>query len=156
MKALFKIQCGLYMAAVGTPDKLNGCVTNTLMQQSHLPVKLSLTIDKTHLTHDMIMEKRSVGISALSREVTLPLVKRFGFVSGRDTDKFDGFTDFSLDVNGNPVLSGSQIAATFSLRVYNTVDMGTHTLFLCTADDGVDLEGIPTTYWDYRESMKKN
>lgn len=155
MTAFFKIQCGLYVAAVGTPDKTNGCITNTLMQQSHAPVKLSLTIQKKNLTHDMIMEKRSVGVSALSSSVTQDLVKHFGFQSGRDGDKFAGFDDYALDSNGNPVLTGDQVAATYSMTVYDTVDIGTHTLFLCTADEALKQDGAPITYWDYREAMKK-
>lgn len=155
IKALFQIQCGLYVAAVGTPEKANGCITNTLMQQSHAPVKLSVTIEKSHLTHDMIMEKRTLGVSALSKQAAPELIRRFGFQSGRDVDKFEGFSDFALDVNGNPLLGGHQIAAAFSLAVYDTVDFGTHTMFLCTADDAIALEGAPITYWDYRESMKK-
>lgn len=155
IQALFKIQCGLYVAAVGTPDKINGCVTNTLMQQSHVPVKLSVTIQKTNLTHDLILQKRSLAVSALSAAVTTELVKHFGFQSGRDVDKFRDFADYELDANGNPLLTGDQIAATYSLTVYDTVDFGTHTMFLCTADDGQNLDGVPITYWDYRETMKK-
>lgn len=155
IQALFKIQCGLYVAAVGTPDKVNGCVTNTLMQQSHAPVKLSVTLQKANYTHDLLLEKRSLGLSALSADASQDLVKRFGFQSGRNVDKFDGFTEYELDQNGNPILSGSQIAATYSLSVYDTVDFGSHTMFLCTADDVANLDGVPITYWDYRESMKK-
>lgn len=155
IKALFKIQCGLYVAAVGTPEKLNGCITNTLMQQSHVPVKMTVTIEKSHLTHDMIMEKRTLGISALAAGVSPELIKRFGFQSGREVDKFAGFSDYVLDGNGNPLLSGGQVAATFSLRVYDTVDFGTHTMFLCTPDASEALDGAPITYWDYRESLKK-
>lgn len=154
MKAMFKIQCGLYVAAVGTPEKINGCVTNTLMQQSHAPVKLSLTIQKANFTHDMILAKRSVGVSALSSQATTELIKRFGFQSGRDVDKFDGFSDYLMDDNGNPILTGDQIAATYSLTVYETIDMGSHTMFLCTADDAKNFEQNPITYWDYRESKK--
>lgn len=153
-KALFRIQCGLYVAAVGTPEKINGCITNTLMEQSHVPVRLSVTLEKTHLTHDMMMAKRSVGVSALSVDAPVELIKRFGFQSGRDVDKFDGFTEYELDGSGNPVLTGGNIAATFSMNVYDTVDMGTHTLFLCSLDDAKSLEGRPITYWDYRESLK--
>ena len=155
IKALFKVQCGLFVAAVGTPEKINGCITNTLMQQSHVPVKLSLTIEKSHLTHDMIMAKKSVAVSALSAAVTPAYVKRFGFASGREVEKFEGYDDYTMDENGNPVLGGAEITAAYSLTVYNTVDIGTPTLFLCTCDDAKNLDGTPITYWDYREMMKK-
>lgn len=155
IKALFHIQCGLYVAAVGTPEKTNGCVTNTLMQQSHVPVRLSVTIEKSHLTHDMILRKRTVGISALCSGVSPEIVKRFGFQSGRDVDKFAGFAGYELDGNGDPLLTAPHASATFSMQVYDTVDFGTHTMFLCTPSEAVSLGGKPITYWDYRESMKK-
>lgn len=155
IKSFFRVQCGLYVAAVGTPDKVNGCITNTLMQQSHVPVKLSLTLEKTHLTHDLILEKKSVGVSALSNEVTPALIKHFGFVTGRKVDKFTDFDGYTMDCNGNPVLTGEAVSATYSLAVYDTVDMGTHTMFLCTVDDSTSLDGSPITYWEYRESLKK-
>jgi flavin reductase (DIM6/NTAB) family NADH-FMN oxidoreductase RutF len=155
IQALFKIQCGLYVAAVGTTDKMNGLITNTLMQQTHTPVKLGVTLDKTHLTHDMVMEKRSIGISALSGAATPELVKRFGFASGRTMDKFDGFDDYELDGNGNPLLTGDQIAAVFSLTVLDAVDLGTHTFFLCGCNEANNMVGQPITYLGYRESLKK-
>jgi flavin reductase (DIM6/NTAB) family NADH-FMN oxidoreductase RutF len=155
IQALFKIQCGLYVAAVATPEKMNGLITNTLMQQTHTPVKLGLTLDKSHLTHDMVMKKRSVAVSALSDAATPDLVKRFGFVSGRNVDKFDGFDAYELDENGNPLLTGPMIAAVFSLTVFEAVDLGTHTFFLCGCDEARNGEGTPITYLGYRESLKK-
>lgn len=153
--ALFRVQCGLYVASVAYEQKMNGCITNTLMQQSHVPVQLSLTLQKDHLTHDMLLAKKSVGVSALSHMVTQTLVKHFGFQSGRDVNKFADFAEYALDANGNPLLTGEQIAAVYSLRVYDTVDVGTHTMFLCRADDAASYPGKPITYWDYRETMKK-
>ncbi len=154
-KALFKIQCGLFVAAVGTAEKLNGCITNTLMEQSHVPVKFSVTINKSSLTHKMICDKKTLGVSVLSTSADTDLVKRFGFVSGRDVNKFDGISDYKLDMNGNPVLSGEKIAATFSLEVYDAVDVGTHTIFLCTATDMQDADGDSITYSGYRASIKR-
>lgn len=155
LNTLFKIQCGLYVAAVGLPEKMSGCITNTLMEQSHVPVRLSLTIEKSHLTRDLIAKKGSVGVSALSEQSPVDLIRRFGFVSGRDSNKFEGITEYTVDDNGNPVLHGPHIAANFSLTVQNMVDMGTHTMFICSLDGEHDFEGNPITYWAYRESMRK-
>lgn len=155
INALFTIQCGLFIAAVEQDGRLNGCVTNTLMEQSHVPLKLSLTIDKTHLTHEMAVKKGSIGVSVLSRTVPVELIKKFGFVSGRDADKFAGFDGYTLDVNGNPVLTGPEIAAVFSLNIIDTIDVGSHTIFLCEAADMKATGGSAITYADYRSSLKK-
>lgn len=155
MRAFLKIQCGLFVAAVGTQDKLNGCITNTLMQQSHAPVKVSVTIQKSNFTHDMIINKKTIGISALSSSAPVELIKRFGFQSGRNVDKFENFSDYVLDSNGNPLLTGEHIASTYSLDVYDEVDFGSHTMFICNVGDAEIFDGTPITYWDYRESLKK-
>lgn len=152
-RALFTLQCGLFVAAVGLGDKLNGCVTNTLLQQSHAPVKLSLTVDKTHLTHDMIMEKKTVAVSVLSTGVTEATIRRFGYSSGRDTEKFAGIS-YTLDENENPLLEGAEVAARFSLQVYDGVDMGTHTMFLCIPTSMEDTGIKSVTYMNYQETIK--
>lgn len=154
LQTLFKIQCGLFVAGVELDGKKNACICNTTMQQSHTPVKISVTLDKSHLTHDMVAKKGSLTICPLSEEVDSAIVKRFGFVSGRDQDKFADFP-VEVDLNGNPLLSAQQAAATFSLRVYETVDIGTHSLFLCTVEEMQDYQSPAITYSQYRDRMKK-
>jgi len=153
MKALFKVQCGLFITGTELDGKLNACVTNTLMQQSHTPVKFSITMQKSNYTHDMILKKKSLAVSVVSEQVTEALIKRFGFASGRDTEKFANFPH-GLDQNGNPLLSGEEISANISLSVYDTVDIGTHTLFLCTAVDLMDLPHASITYSRYQEVLR--
>lgn len=155
IQALLKIQCGLFVAAVGTPEKTNGCITNTLMEQSHVPPKLSVTLDKNGLTHELAAKKRSMCISVLAEGCPTELIKRFGFVSGRAAEKFAGHDDYTLDQNGNPAMTGDAVAAVFSLSVYDTVDMGTHTMFLCTIDDMTSSGKTGITYAGYRAALKK-
>lgn len=154
LKTLFKIQCGLFVAGVESGGKYNACICNTLMEQSHIPLKLSVTLEKTHLTHDMAVEKRSVCVCALADTIPTDLIRRFGFASGREKDKFAEL-GFQVDCNGNPYLATDDFAARFSLTVYDTVDMGTHTIFLCTVDDMEDREPKSLTYSAYRDGMKK-
>jgi flavin reductase (DIM6/NTAB) family NADH-FMN oxidoreductase RutF len=155
IRTLFKIQCGLFTAGCELNGKVNACICNTLLEQSHIPVRLSVTLGKDHLTHDMVMEKRSVCVCALAESIPMDIIRRFGFVSGRKKDKFADIT-YKTDCNGNPYLDDENIiAARFSLSVYDTVDVGTHTLFLCTVDDMQDYTSKALTYSGYRDGMKK-
>ena len=155
LKTLFKIQCGLFAVSCEQEGKLNACICNTLLEQSHIPVRLSVTLEKTHLTHDMVMAKRSVCVCALAELIPVELIRRFGFVSGRDKDKFADFA-YHMDCNGNPYPQDTDmLAARFSLSVYETVDVGTHTLFLCTVDETEDYTSKALTYSGYRDGMKK-
>lgn len=153
-KALFKIQCGLYIAGVELGGKVNGCISNTLMQQAHAPVTISATLGKSNLTHEMLMEKRSLSASILSDKVSVDLIRRFGFASGRDKDKLADI-DYETDANGNPYLMTDEVAAVLCLEVTGTVDVGTHTIFLCTPIDMIDREGGAITYTGYQTSLKK-
>lgn len=155
LKTLFKIQCGLFTAGCELDGKANACICNTLLEQSHVPVKLSVTLEKTHLTHDMVMKKRSVCVCALSERIPMDVIRRFGFASGHSKDKFADIA-YRTDCNGNPYLEeGDVIAARFSLSVYDTVDMGTHTIFLCTVDEMEDYQANALTYSGYRDGIKK-
>lgn len=153
IKALFKINCGLFIAGAELDGRLNACVFNTMMQQSHVPIRVSITLQKTNFTHDMVEKKRSVAVSALSKKIKESTIRHFGFQSGRDVDKFRDFP-YKPDVNGNPLLYGEEISAEFSLKVYDSVDLGTHTLFLCTVDDMADGAGLSTTYTEYQTEIK--
>lgn len=155
VSALFKIQCGVFIAGVELDGKLNGCVFNTLMQQSHAPIVLSATINKASLTCEMVEKKRSLTVSAMAPDVSQATIKNFGFSSGRDRDKFiDGFA-FEIDENGNPMLVGEEVAATFSLNVYDCIDTKTHRIFLCDAADMHSYGEEAITYQQYRDKLKK-
>ena len=155
LKTLFKIQCGLFIAGCELDGKVNACICNTLLEQSHIPLRVSVTLEKTHLTHDMVMQKRSVCVCALSTSMPVDVIRRFGFVSGREKDKFADIA-YKTDCHGNPYLDDENvIAARFSLSVYDTVDVGTHTIFLCTVDDMQDYPSQALTYSGYRDGMKK-
>ena len=42
-------------------------------------------------THDLIMNDGKFNVSVLSEKADFDTFKRFGFQSGRDVDKFEGF-----------------------------------------------------------------
>ena len=86
LKTLFKVPCGLFAVGCEQQGRFNACICNTLLEQSHIPVQLSVTLEKTHLTHDMVMAKGSVCVCALAESIPMELIRRFGFVSGRKQD----------------------------------------------------------------------
>ena len=52
-KALFKISYGLYVLSAKENGKNNGCIINTLSQVTDNPLRVSVTVNKLNLTHDM-------------------------------------------------------------------------------------------------------
>ena len=77
----------------------------------------------------------------------------FGFVSGRNADKFANCTPLRAD-NGLVFLP-RYINAFMSLRVEQYVDLGTHGLFICSITEARVISDAPSmTYAYYQEHVK--
>jgi ferric-chelate reductase [NAD(P)H] len=58
----------------------------------------------------------------------LPFIGRFGFKSGRDTDKFEG-VGYRLGSTGSPIVTDNATSY-IEVKVTKEVDMSTHTIFI--------------------------
>ncbi|MBR1763779.1 MAG: flavin reductase [Ruminococcus sp.] len=126
---MFNITYGLYVVTANSEGRDNGCITNTLAQVTSQPNRVSLTVNKQNLTHDMIAESGTFTASIISQEAGFGLFERFGFRSGRDADKFAGFEDTERLDNGTLAVTAgtnSYICA----RVCQEIDLGSHTMFI--------------------------
>lgn len=62
---------------------MNGCITNTAVQVASDPKRISIAINKSNYTHDMVKETGACNISVISKDASFELFKHFGFQSGR-------------------------------------------------------------------------
>lgn len=147
------ISYGLYVVTANE-YKDNGCITNTACQVTTAPNRISLAVNKTNLTHDMIAHTGLFNVSILSEEAPFSTFTRFGFQSGRAADKFDGFGEVARSENGLYYLtSGSN--AFLSAKVFQSIDLGTHTLFLADVTEEAVLNEVPSmTYAYYHAKVK--
>lgn len=153
-KAFFKISYGLYVLSARAGERDNGCITNTLMQVSGSPATVAFTVNKQNLTHDMIRESGRFAASVLTQDAPFELFKRFGFQSGRDTDKLAGLEGLGRTESGLFYLT-AHTNAYLSGRVTATLDCGTHTLFYATVDEAQVLsDGESVTYGYYQSHIK--
>ncbi len=152
-KAFFNIGYGLYAVTAEDGGKRGGCIVNTVMQLTDSPFTMAVCLNKHNYTHDMIMKTKGFNISVLTDDTPFELVKRFGFQSGRDTDKFEGFPCPSAE-NGIPYIDRNTNAY-FSCKVTEISDCGTHTLFKAdvTAAEVLSEKGS-LTYSDYHKRVK--
>lgn len=150
---MYKIGYGLYILTACT-DMDNGCIINTAMQVTTTPNRISVTVNKSNKTHDMLLEGGKFNISVLSEDATFSVFQHFGFQSGRDLNKFDKYSHAKRSENGvyyitegtNAYISGS---------VVQTVDLGTHTMFIADVTGGEVLGEAPSvTYAYYQEQIK--
>ena len=131
--AMHNISYGLYIVTSKT-FKDNGCISNTAVQVTSSPNRVSVTINKANLTHDMILESGVLTVSILSEKATFGLFERFGLKSGRDVDKFDGFTSSRRAANGTLYITRGTNAY-ISGRVCQTIDLGTHTMSIFDVEE---------------------
>ncbi len=153
-KAMYKLSYGLFVLTTKSGDRVNGCITNTAIQVASEPNQISFAINKSNFTHDLVMESKKVNISVISEAATFDLFKHFGFQSGKTVNKFEGFADYALAENGIPYITKGTNAY-FSIDVTQTLDLGSHTLFIGTPTDMVVLSDVPSaTYAYYQDNIK--
>ncbi len=153
-KAMYKLSYGLFVLTTKAGDRENGCITNTAIQVASEPNQISFAVNKANLTHDLVMESKKANISVISEDATFDLFKHFGFQSGRDVNKFEGFADFKRADNGIAYITKGTNAY-FSIDVTQTVDLGSHTLFIGIPTDMVVLSDAPSaTYAYYQTDIK--
>lgn len=151
--ANFKLSYGLFILTAKEGEKDSGCIINTVQQVADGPVKLSVAVNKQNYTHDMIQRTGTFNVSVLDETAAFDVFQRFGFQSGRDVDKFAGFPKFRME-NGIVYVAQSCNAA-FSLKVVETVDCGSHTLFIAEVTESMVLDKTPSvTYAYYFEHIK--
>lgn len=152
--AMFQLSYGLFVLSAKNGEKDNGCIVNTVQQITTTPNRISIAVNKYNFTHDMIKDTGSFNVSILSEEVTFDIFKHFGFQSGRDVDKLKNFSDYERSSNGIFYLN-KYANAFLSASVAETVDLGTHTMFIADVTDGEVLSQVPSvTYAYYHKHIK--
>lgn len=152
-KALFQLSYGLYVAASKFDKKMNGCIVNTVMQVTSDPLQIAVSVNKQNLTCEIIQKSGILSLSVLSETSPFSLFQHFGFRSGRETDKFVNYP-FAMTKQELPYLT-DHTTAFMDCKVTNTVDLGTHILFICLVNDcDVTSSEKAMTYSFYHEFVK--
>lgn len=152
-KALFKLSYGVFVLSSKSGDKVNACVTNTCIQAANDPVRIAISVLNTNLTCDYIKDSGVFSVSVLDKTCIFDTIKHFGMQSGRDVNKFEG-VKLPIDLNGVPYLPWSTNSV-LSAKVLESIDLGTHTLFIAEVEDMKVLsDNEPLTYADYHKDIK--
>lgn len=151
--SLFKIGYGLYVATTNDGEKQNGCIVNTVVQLTQEPIKVAVAINKANYTHDTVKATGKVNINCLTENAPFSVFERFGFKSGRDTDKFSDFP-YVMSDNGVAVLT-DYINAYLSLYVTDYIDMGSHGLFICTVTETKTVSNEESMTYSYYHKFVK-
>lgn len=153
-KAMYSISYGLFVVTANRNGKDNGCITNTVAQVTSEPNRISVAVNKGNYTCEMIRDSGCFTASVISQAADFSLFKRFGFQSGRDADKFEGFSATQRAENGTLIVTEGT-NAWISARVEQAIDLGTHMLFIAAVTDmDVISEEPSATYTYYQEHIK--
>lgn len=145
--AIFKLSYGLFVLFARNNDKDNACIINTAQQVTQDPLRISVTVNKNNLTHMLICRTKKLNISVLSESVPFDVIKQFGFVSGFSEEKVPS-GKYQRSENGICYLS-EYSNAYISADVIDTVDLGTHTMFVCDVTEAVKLSDENSVTYDY-------
>lgn len=153
-KAMFKISYGLYLLTAADGGKDNGCITNTAVQVTSTPNRVSITVSKSNLTHEMIVNSGIFNLTVLTVNTPFSVFENYGYRSGRTIDKFAAQANIKRSENGLIYLPDYGNAV-ISAKVTDTVDAGTHTIFIADVTDCSALsEAESVTYEYYHNKIK--
>ncbi len=154
-KAIQKFSYGLFVLTTQADGKDNGCIINTAAQLTSTPNRINIAVNKANHTHDIIMNTGVFNVSVLSEKASFDTFKRFGFQSGRDVNKFEGFENSIARSTNGLVYVTEGTNAFMSAKVIDTYDYGTHTLFIAELTEAEVLNGDPSvTYAYYFDHIK--
>ena len=154
MKAMYKLSYGLFVLTAKRGEKDNGCITNTAIQVTSEPNRISIAVNKANYTHDMVLETGRFNVSIISEKADFDLFKHFGFQSGRDVDKFADFTDCARAENGIFYITKGTNAV-ISAEVEQCIDLGSHTLFIAKVTDLMVLDAASSATYEYYQNNIK-
>lgn len=153
-KTMYKLSYGLFVLTSAFEGKDSGCIINTAGQVTSDPNRISIAVNKANFTRELVAKSGKFNISILSEDADFELFKHFGFQSGRDVDKFASFQNCRRSANGlYYITSGTN--GYISATVEQTIDLGSHSLFIASVDDMEVLSDTASATYAYYQSQIK-
>lgn len=153
LTALFNIGYGLYVVTCNDGKKDNGLIVNTVSQVTNTPNRIAVTINKENYSHHVIKQTGKMNINCLNTDAPFAVFEKFGFVSGRNVNKFEGCEALYSD-NGLVFLP-RYINSFMSLKVEQYVDLDTHGMFICSVTEARVINNTESmTYAYYHANVK--
>lgn len=151
---MFNLTYGLFVLSAKQDGLDNGCIINTATQISDNPKTLSISVNKSNLTCEMINNTGEFNLSILSKSAAFDTFKLFGFVSGREENKWEKRQDKKRSANGLYYLT-DETNGFISAKVINKIDCGTHMLFIAEVTELKALSYEKSLTYEYYASNIK-
>lgn len=128
VEACWKISYGLYLVSSVDAEKVNGQIVNTFFQITSDPPRFAVGINRKNLTHEYIGKSGYFAVSILGRN-DQRIVRRFGYRSGRDFDKFKNVPVIK-ERTGCPILKDAIGYIECAVSKGMKLNAGTHDIFV--------------------------
>lgn len=151
-KATRSMSYGLYVVCSSMGNSLNGQVSNAAFQVTTNPTTLAISVNKDNLTREYIDESGYFTLNILGID-NFKLVRRFGFRSGREFDKFKNIK-YNTTENDTPYLLDAAGWVECRIITEKTIEIGTHIVYIADVLNGdMNNDTIePMTYTYYRKN----
>lgn len=152
-KAIYKLTYGLFLLSTREGERDNACIVNTVQQAASDPIRISVAVINVNYTREMISRTGVFNVSVLDKDTPFSAFEHFGFQSGRDVDKLG---DYWFKRTENGLAYFPQFAnAVLSAKVVDSIDLGSHTLFIGEVTDAIKLSDVESlTYERYQNEIK--
>ncbi len=153
-EAMYNLSYGLFVLTSAFDGRDSGCIINTAGQVTAEPNRISIAVNKSNYTQELVQKSGKFNLSIISQKADFELFRHFGFQSGRTVDKFEGYKDAARSANGlYYITSGTN--SLISASVEQSLDLGSHTLFIASVDDMEVLsDAASATYAYYQSTIK--
>lgn len=152
ISAFFKLSYGLYIVSSKLNEEKSGCVVNTFQQVTSDPVQVAVTVNKNNYTEQLMEKSGYFHCVVLNQNTEMDIIKRFGFQSGKDIDKFNGI-ETTFDEVGMPYIK-ENISSGFTCKIIKQTDVGTHITFVAEVIDAQVYSDEPVMTYEYYHKVK--
>lgn len=152
LDVLWKLSYGLYVVATDDGGKPAGCVVNTVFQVTSENPIVAMSLHKDHYTYELLKKTRRFSVSILSEKTNPIVISRLGFLSGRNKDKFNGFSHD--DWKGLPIIN-ENCCGYLACDILDMYEAETHVIITArVADTAEGTHDQPMSYQYYYDVIK--
>lgn len=151
--AMFAMSYGLYVVSAEADGTKAGCVVNTAVQVTAEPIRMTVAVHKDNVTSGAIAKAGAFTVTAIDQTADMPYIGNFGFRSSDTYDKFEKYETAISEV-GSPYCP-QHACAVYACKLIDSVDVGTHYLFVGEVVQAERLsDEPPLTYAYYHSTLK--
>lgn len=153
LTALYKIQYGMYVISTKFGEVCNGQIATVVFQVTSEPVQIAICLCKKTYTHELLQQSGVFGVSILEESTPTKFIGLFGYRCGKECNKFAEVNTITLATGCRVVTDNALVV--FDAEVKQTLDVGSHTLFVGEVRDVQKIKDGSAMTYEYYHAVRK-